>query len=416
MALEITKVINLFSKFLDPEHVNFNKLKSINDLLKLPIYSYKFLDSKQSKLLEDLLDIINIGEAAKLNKNNPFEKLINLESIKDPVNVAKKRKILEQKIAIFEKKYPELQKKLIKTITISSLIKEIKIKKLGLEKERQKIIVIGLDNAGKTAMLNKFGGRMGIEDLVNLKPTKGVHRKIIENSNLDLVILDMGGQKKYRNVYLEKPENYFLQIDLLIYIIDLQDPDRFEESFQYFGEIIDILIIYEENPHVLIYLNKYDPELKNDPNILLSIELLKEMVNDFFQNKIYELNYETYLTSIYSTISHEPKFSKFIKDTMRTTTYSLTDPIVRKVEGMGKTLEETMNAIIRLTEGITIQLNNLDSRLKAIESGAFEIAQSGIPIEIKNPQQIKKKSEGDDRANILDELKDLFKKKRRLDL
>ena len=67
-----------------------------------------------------------------------------------------------------------------------------------------------------------------------------------------------------------------------------------------------------------------------------------------------------------------------------------------------------MNAVIRLSESISKQLNNLDSRLRAIESGAFQIAQSGTPISIQNP------SPGNSRIQVLDELKELFQKKKKL--
>ena len=97
-------------------------------------------------------------------------------------------------------------------------------------------------------------------------------------------------------------------------------------------------------------------------------------------------------------------------------TYSLSDPTVRKVEGLGKTLEETLNAVIRLSESISTQLNDLDSRLRAIESGAFQVAQSGIPIEIANPNQPSARPQQSARLQVLNELKDLFGKRRRLDL
>ena len=96
--------------------------------------------------------------------------------------------------------------------------------------------------------------------------------------------------------------------------------------------------------------------------------------------------------------------------------YSLTDPTVRKVEGLGKTLEETLNAVIRLSESISSQLNDLDSRLLALEAGAFQAAQSGLPLEISNPSQSTARHQESARLQVLKELKDLFGKRRSLDL
>ncbi|MFX0058581.1 MAG: ADP-ribosylation factor-like protein [Candidatus Hodarchaeota archaeon] len=416
MTTDITNIISIFSKFLDSSVVKTKNLKLLEDVLKLPIYSYKFLEKSEAKVLKELLDVSNIEEASKLDKENPFERLKNIESTKDPIKAAELQEKLNEKLETLIEQNPDLEKNLKKAITISSIIANIKEEQEDIEKIAQKVVVIGLDNAGKTAILTKFGGKLGITDLASLKPTKGVVRHFIktEESELDLFIWDMGGQLKYRNKYLENPEKYFLQLDLLIYVIDVQDSDRYAESFEYFEEVLEILNILEENPFILIYIHKYDPDLKRDPEILLNIELLKDNLNTLLNQ--HGFDYEAYLTSIFSLISNEPQFSKYIKDVMKSVD-SLTNPTLRKVEGLGKTLEETMNAVIRLSESISRQLNELDTRLRAIESGAFQVAQSGIPIEIQNPnQQGLASRRGDSRMQVLDELKQLFEKKKKLNL
>ncbi|MFX0072738.1 MAG: hypothetical protein ACFFAO_16770, partial [Candidatus Hermodarchaeota archaeon] len=176
--------------------------------------------------------------------------------------------------------------------------------------------------------------------------------------------------------------------------------------------ILEILDTLEENPYILIFIHKYDPDLRSDPTILLNVEFLQDALKEIFEP--IEFDYEIYLTSIFSLISHEPKFSKYIKNVMKA--YSITDPTYKKVEGLGKILEETMNAVIRLSESISTQLNDLDSRLRAIESGAFQIAQGGMPIEIKTPTQTPQRGAASARGQVLNELKDLFAKKRDLDL
>jgi hypothetical protein len=98
-------------------------------------------------------------------------------------------------------------------------------------------------------------------------------------------------------------------------------------------------------------------------------------------------------------------------------TDSLTNPTLRKVEGLGKTLEETMNAVIRLSESLSKQLSELDNRLRAIESGAFQMAQSGVLIGLTPPGDVSGSgSPGDSRSKVLDELKQLFENKRKLNL
>ncbi|MHA1234090.1 MAG: ADP-ribosylation factor-like protein [Promethearchaeota archaeon] len=416
MSVDISKIIEVFSKFLDPKLAKEGKLKTIDEIKNLPLNSFKFISKEDGKLLKEILDVSTIEQTSKLDRENPFGKLKKIKSAKESSKDAIKQTELEDKAAVIQTKNPELVKALNKAIVISSIIANLSDGDDLVRKSAQKIIVIGLDNAGKTAILNKFGGRLGITDMANLKPTKGVERRYIETetSNLDLYIWDFGGQAQYRSKYLKNPEQYFLQVDLLIYVIDLQDSERFPESFEYFEQILKTLTILEEDPFVLIYIHKFDPDLKHDPETLLNIELLKENLNQTLTSFGYD--YEAYLTSIYSLITNEPEFSKYIKDIMKSTD-SLTNPTLRKVEGLGKTLEETMNAVIRLSESLSRQLSDLDNRLRVIESGAFQMAQTGIPIGLSPPDQASVTGRpGDSRLKVLDELKQLFDKKKKLNL
>ncbi|MFX0104692.1 MAG: ADP-ribosylation factor-like protein [Candidatus Hodarchaeota archaeon] len=412
MTSEVSSLIKLFSKFLDPKSTKVDKLKQIDDVLKLPLHSYKFIDKEESEMMKQLLEISTISDASKKNKEDPLQSLIEIEEPDDSIDLAID---LQKKIEELKVKYPTFETKLKKTITISSLIASIKEEKEGIVAKGQKVLVCGLDAAGKTSLLSKFGGRLGISDMISTHPTKGVVRMKFGSTNLNLFIWDLGGQEEYRERYLSNPEQYFVELDLLLYVIDVQDPERFDESLDYFDKILDSIIILEENPYILVFLHKVDPELKNDPKILLNIELLKDNLTELLRSKNFNFDIEIYLTSIYSLISREPQFAKYVKNLM-SSSHSLTDPTVRKVEGLGKTLEETLNAVIRLSESISTQLNDLDNRLRAIESGAFQVAQSGIPIEIANPNQSSARRQENARLNVLNELKDLFSKRKRLDL
>jgi GTPase SAR1 family protein len=409
MTLEPT-VTKIFSKYLDQKISK--KIKTIDDVLNLPISAYKFLNKDEINLLGDTFKINNISDATKINRKDPVESIVSFE-IKEETEESKKRKEeLKNKIQELNKISPDFERNLKKLATISFIIKGIKDQSIEEKKNEQKIIVVGLDNAGKTAILSKFGGQLGINDLANLKPTKGVHRTNIKTDTLNLYLWDFGGQKKYRDQYLSNPELYFIQLDLLIYVIDVVDAEKFEDSINYFRDILNILKILEENPYILIFIHKYDPDLKNDPKVLLNIEHLKDQLKELFQGINYDLDYEMYLTSIFSLITNEPEFSKYIKNIIKAN--PLTDPTIKKIEGLGKILEETMNAVIRLSESISIQLNDIDSRLRAIESGAFQIAQGGVPIEIQTPSE--SGANLNPRSQVLKELKDLFSKKKGLDL
>jgi small GTP-binding protein len=409
---EISDIIKAFYKFLDPNSVKLEKLSSIEEVLKLSISSFKFIDKEESSMIKQLMDISKIGDASSLNKENPFDVLMKIEESDESLEL---KESLKEKIEELKVKYPTLENKLKKTATISSLIASVKDEHEGIVLASQKVLVVGLDNAGKTATLSKFGGRLGISETIATHPTKGVVRMKFGNSKMSLFIWDLGGQEEYRERYLSNPEQYFVELDLLLFVIDVQDPDRFDEALEFLDKILDSIIMLEESPYILVFIHKFDPDIKSDPKIQISVELLKDNLRELLKTKPYNFDIEIYLTSIYSMISREPQFAKYIKNLM-SSHYSLTDPTVRKVEGLGKTLEETLNAVIRLSESISTQLNDFDSRLRALEAGAFQAAQSGLPLEISNPSQSTTRHQENARLQVLNELKDLFGKRRSLDL
>ena len=181
---------------------------------------------------------------------------------------------------------------------------------------------------------------------------------------------------------------------------------------EYFEEILDILVKLEENPYILIFIHKFDPDIKTDSAILLNVEFLKDNLKQVFEQIEFEFEFDIYLTSIYSLISTEPTFSKYLKEVMKSS--SLSDPTFKKVEGLGNILEETLNAVIRLSESISLQISAIEHRISALEGGAILAANSGEPVEI---QTINNRLPSENtRTHVLTELKDLFAKKKKLDI
>ncbi|TXT60085.1 MAG: Small GTP-binding domain protein [Promethearchaeota archaeon] len=223
--------------------------------------------------------------------------------------------------------------------------------------EEQKIIVLGLDNAGKTSLLSRFGGKLGIDDLASLEPTRGVDRREIDTKDMNFLIWDFGGQKDHRDQYLEEPERYFQDIDLIIYVFDIQDIDRIEESLNYFNKILELVIKLEENPYFLIFLHKYDPEIQDNKSIKSNIKNIKDQIEPELNERKY--NYEIYLTSIYSSFPNQPKFVNLVREIINGKTFKK-GPIEIKIERMAQILESTINAVIQLSSRII----NLEKKIK----------------------------------------------------
>ncbi len=345
-------VIKYISKFFKPDSLSLIAVadkRALKNLLKNQLDSFKFIDIKEAEVLKVVLQVDTIEELLKFKDQNLYEHMavVQMKKFEDKID------------------FPTLDKKLKKAITIASILEGLRDKSVVITRQQQKIVVAGLDNAGKTAILSKLGGHLGIKDLAMLTPTRRVERKVIAKSNLDLLVLDMGGQEQYRNRYLEKPELYFLSTNLLLYVIDVQDYQRFDETFSYLKRIVDTLFILEESPQILIFLHKYDPDLRENPEVQLQIEFVKEHLQEMLGEK--KFDYEIYLTSIYSVITKEPQFAKFLKEMVNDRDL-ISDPTKDKIESLGGIIDHALNAIMRLSESVSKQFNDIDVRFREMEA------------------------------------------------
>ena len=104
-----------------------------------------------------------------------------------------------------------------------------------------KIIFAGLDNAGKTSFLIALRQKYNFyEHVENLKPTLKIDYNSFTFLNRFLINLwDMGGQEKYRKIYIDHP-NYFFASNYFYFLIDIQDELRFDASIKYLHQLLDI--------------------------------------------------------------------------------------------------------------------------------------------------------------------------------
>ena len=127
-----------------------------------------------------------------------------------------------------------------------------------------KIIILGIQNAGKTTILY----RLSLGQLVQTTPTIGSNVEEISYNNVKLQAWDLGGQESTRSVW----DVYFVNTDAIIYVIDSHDTN-YDESKTQFYKLLENEAL--KNAVILIYANKQDlSEAKS--------------VNDIIQ--IYELN------------------------------------------------------------------------------------------------------------------------------
>jgi len=159
-------------------------------------------------------------------------------------------------------------------------------------KRQIKILFTGLDKVGKTSFLLAVKKRYS--EIIKTLPTKGVARseeKIFEEQNSTISIWDLGGQKQYREKFLEQRKIYLYNVDLLFYVIDIQDSERIAESIELFKKVIDSLLELDEFPPIVVCLNKYDPDIQKSKETKNNLKTLNEeisKISEGFFVKIFE--------------------------------------------------------------------------------------------------------------------------------
>lgn len=122
------------------------------------------------------------------------------------------------------------------------------IRKLKRSEKEARILVLGLDNAGKTTILKKLSD----EDISHIMPTQGFNIKSLVHDGFKLNVWDIGGQKSIRPYW----RNYYEHTDALVYVIDSADQRRLDETQLELKELLqeDKLL----GIPLLIFANKQD--------------------------------------------------------------------------------------------------------------------------------------------------------------
>ncbi|KAK5780978.1 Arf family GTPase ARF3 PWA37_001889 [Arxiozyma heterogenica] len=114
-----------------------------------------------------------------------------------------------------------------------------------------KILMLGLDNAGKTTILYK----LKLDKIKTSAPTVGFNVETVAYKNVKFNMWDVGGQERLRPLW----RHYFPATTALIFVIDSSDHDRMKEAKE---ELYSIISEKEmENVVLLVLANKQD--LKN---------------------------------------------------------------------------------------------------------------------------------------------------------
>lgn len=114
--------------------------------------------------------------------------------------------------------------------------------------EEHKVIIVGLDNAGKTTILYQFL----MNEVVHTSPTIGSNVEEVVWKNIHFLMWDIGGQESLRSSW----SAYFAHTQFVILVVDSTDRERLSIT----REELYGMLAHEDlkRASLLIYANKQD--------------------------------------------------------------------------------------------------------------------------------------------------------------
>lgn len=139
------------------------------------------------------------------------------------------------------------------------------LRKVKAKEREMRILILGLDNAGKTTIVKKLKG----EDVHTISPTLGFDINTLEFDRYKLNLWDVGGQQTIRAYW----RNYFEQTDGIVWVVDSADVMRMGDC----RRELEQLLMEERlaGASLLVLANKQDIE-----GTLTSQEIVKQLSLD----------------------------------------------------------------------------------------------------------------------------------------
>merc|ERR1711963_572369 len=129
-------------------------------------------------------------------------------------------------------------------------------------KKQMRILMVGLDAAGKTTILYKL--KLG--EIVTTIPTIGFNVETVEYKNICFTVWDVGGQGKIRPLW----RHYFQNTQGLIFVVDSNDRERITEAQEELQKMLQEDELREAT--LLVFANKQDL-----PNAMTASELTDKL-------------------------------------------------------------------------------------------------------------------------------------------
>ncbi|KAG7051726.1 ADP-ribosylation factor-like protein 1 [Colletotrichum paranaense] len=115
-------------------------------------------------------------------------------------------------------------------------------------KKEIRILILGLDNAGKTTLLY----RLKIGEVVTTIPTIGFNVESVTYKNLNFNVWDLGGQTSIRPYW----RCYYANTAAVIFVVDSTDIERLQTAAEELGAMLNEEELKDAS--LLVFANKQD--------------------------------------------------------------------------------------------------------------------------------------------------------------
>ncbi|KPP71782.1 ADP-ribosylation factor-like protein 6-like [Scleropages formosus] len=123
---------------------------------------------------------------------------------------------------------------------------------LGLKKKEVNVLCLGLDNSGKTTIINQL--KPSDSQAQDVVPTIGFSIEKFKTTSLSFTVFDMSGQGRYRNLW----EHYYKEGQAIIFVIDSGDQLRMVVAKEELDTLLNHSDIMHRRIPILFFANKMD--------------------------------------------------------------------------------------------------------------------------------------------------------------
>ncbi|KAK7161646.1 hypothetical protein R3I94_004352 [Phoxinus phoxinus] len=132
------------------------------------------------------------------------------------------------------------------------------------------LVMVGLDNAGKTATVRGIQG----ESPLDVAPTVGFSKVDLKQGKFEVTIFDLGGGKRIRGIW----KNYYSESYGVVFVVDSSDVQRIQETRDTMAEVLRHPRI--AGKPVLVLANKQDQDGALAEADIIETLSLEKIVNE----------------------------------------------------------------------------------------------------------------------------------------